>query len=93
MSRNEQDRTKVADPEVAPTAVRRQFSNAEKLRILEEADACTEPGEMRGKTDSRSIGSPKMALVSYHSRRAIAFDLPRPGVDSHDPNQLSIAWP
>ena len=46
MSRNEQDRTKVADPEVAPTAVRRQFSNAEKLRILEEADACTEPGEL-----------------------------------------------
>ena len=46
MSRNEQDRTKVADPEVVPTAVRRQFSNAEKLRILEEADACTEPGEI-----------------------------------------------
>jgi hypothetical protein len=46
MSRNEQDRTKVADPEVVPTAMRRQFSNAEKLRILEEADACTEPGEI-----------------------------------------------
>jgi transposase-like protein len=46
MSQNEHDRTNKADPEVAPTAVRRQFSNAEKLRILEEADACTEPGEI-----------------------------------------------
>jgi transposase len=46
MSQNEKDRTNTADPEVAPTAVRRQFSNAEKLRILEEANACTEPGEI-----------------------------------------------
>ena len=46
MSQNENDPTNKVDPEVAPTAVRRQFSNAEKLRILEEADACTEPGEI-----------------------------------------------
>jgi transposase-like protein len=35
-----------ADPEVAPRAVRRRFSEAEKERILEEADTCTEPGEI-----------------------------------------------
>jgi transposase-like protein len=34
------------DPEVVPTAQRRQFSAEEKLRILEEADACTEPNEI-----------------------------------------------
>lgn len=32
--------------EVVPQAKRRRFSEAEKRRILEEADACTEPGEI-----------------------------------------------
>lgn len=43
MSRDETD---VPDPEVVPTAKRRRFTAEEKLRILEEADACTEPGEL-----------------------------------------------
>jgi transposase-like protein len=43
MSRNE---ASVPDPEVVPTAERRRFTTQEKLRILEEADACTEPGEL-----------------------------------------------
>ena len=34
------------DPEVVPVAERRQFTAEEKLRILEEVDACTEPGEV-----------------------------------------------
>jgi transposase-like protein len=34
------------DPEVVPMARRRRFTVEEKLRILEEADACTEPGEI-----------------------------------------------
>jgi len=34
------------DPEVKPTGQRRRFSKAEKLRILEEAEACTERGEI-----------------------------------------------
>ena len=36
----------VADPEVTETARRRQFSAEYKLRIVEEADGCTEPGEI-----------------------------------------------
>ena len=43
MSRNE---TNIPDPEVVPTAKRRRFTVKEKLRILEEADAFTEPGEL-----------------------------------------------
>ncbi len=35
-----------SDPEVVERAKRRQFSAAEKLRILEAADACTEPGQI-----------------------------------------------
>jgi len=46
MSRTETDQTKVPDPEVVAMAERRRFTAKEKLRILEEADACTEPGEI-----------------------------------------------
>lgn len=34
------------DPEVVPKASRRSFSAAEKLRILNEADACAQPGQI-----------------------------------------------
>jgi transposase-like protein len=34
------------DPEVEPQARRRQYSAKYKLGILEEADACTEPGQI-----------------------------------------------
>jgi transposase len=43
MSRSE---TNIPDPEVVPTAKRRRFTKQEKGRILKEADACTEPGEL-----------------------------------------------
>ena len=43
MSRNE---TNIPDPEVVPTAKRRRFTTQEKVRILKEADACTERGEL-----------------------------------------------
>ena len=46
MSRNETDQSKIPDPEVVATAQRRQFTARDKLRILEEADRCTEPGEI-----------------------------------------------
>ena len=34
------------DPEVVATARRRQFTSADKRRILEAADRCTQPGEI-----------------------------------------------
>jgi transposase len=46
MSRNGNERREMLDPEVVPMAQRRRFSAGEKLRILEEAEACTEPGEI-----------------------------------------------
>ena len=48
-SRNGQhagDVVKTPDPEVVPKAERRQFSAEYKLRILAEADACTERGQI-----------------------------------------------
>jgi len=37
---------RVADPEVLPRAERRQFAAEYKLRILEEADRCTQRGQV-----------------------------------------------
>lgn len=45
MSRNEIETTDRPNPEVIPVASRRQFTAQYKLRILEEADRCTAPGE------------------------------------------------
>jgi transposase len=38
--------TNVPDPEVVPKGKRRKFSAKYKLRILEEADSCTEAGQV-----------------------------------------------
>jgi transposase-like protein len=46
MSQDELNKTKVPDPEVVPQAKRRRFSAGYKLRILEEVDACNEPGQI-----------------------------------------------
>ncbi len=46
LSRLPSDSAPKTDPEVVPKATRRQFSAAEKLRVLQEADACTQPGQI-----------------------------------------------
>ena len=43
---NHQSMSKEPDPEVVPKAKRRQFSAKYKMRILAEADNCTERGEI-----------------------------------------------
>jgi transposase len=44
MSEGEVKRRDVPEPEVVPVGQRRRYSAGYKLRILEEADACDEPG-------------------------------------------------
>ena len=46
MTGNETERIKMADPEVVPRGERKRFAAEEKLRILEEAEASTRPGEI-----------------------------------------------
>lgn len=46
LSRSYPDRHPRTDPEVLPKATRRQFSAAQKLRIVQEADVCTQPGQI-----------------------------------------------
>lgn len=45
VSNNGNGRNGLVDPEVRPRP-RRRFSAAEKLRLLEEADRCVEPGQV-----------------------------------------------
>jgi transposase-like protein len=46
MFQEEPNKSNVPDPEVVPRAKRRRFSAEYKLRILEEVDACHEPGQI-----------------------------------------------
>ena len=46
MTEKKAKRTERPDSEVKPPVQRRHFSKAEKLRILNEAEACTERGEI-----------------------------------------------
>ncbi len=46
MSQSKAIKTEIPDPEVVVQAERRRFGAAYKLRILEEADGCNEPGEV-----------------------------------------------
>jgi transposase-like protein len=46
MSQEEPNKSNVPDPEVVPRAKRRRFSAEYKLRILEEAEACSERGQI-----------------------------------------------
>ena len=48
MSQDEPNQSKVPDPEVVPQARRRRFNAKYKLCILEEAKACSGPGEIGG---------------------------------------------
>jgi transposase len=43
---NGKDQRQVLDPEVVAQAKRRQYSAEYKLRVVEEADNCNEPGEI-----------------------------------------------
>jgi len=43
---NNTDKVEVPDPEVVPRAKRRRFTAGYKLRVVEEADRCSEPGEV-----------------------------------------------
>ncbi len=46
LSRSFSERHPRTDPEVVPKATRRRWSAPEKLRVLHEADACTQPGQI-----------------------------------------------
>jgi transposase len=60
------------DPEVVPTAKRRAFSKAEKLRILTAADACVAPGDIGALLRREGIYSSHLA--TWRKQRQLAAD-------------------
>jgi transposase-like protein len=64
--------TAAPDPEVATTGRRRQFSGAEKRRILNAADRCTKPGELGALLRREGIYS--SMLATWRKQRAQAED-------------------
>ena len=58
------------DPEVPPRTKRRRFSNAEKQRIVREANQCTKPGEIGALMRREGIYS--SMLASWRSQQACA---------------------
>lgn len=58
------------DPEVVPTAKRRSFSKAEKLRILAEADACVVSGDIGALLRREGIYSSHLA--TWRKQRQLA---------------------
>ena len=58
------------DPEVAATARRRQFTSAERTRILSAADACKVPGEIGALLRREGIYS--SLLATWRKQRALA---------------------
>jgi transposase len=58
------------DSEVVPRARRRQFSNADKRRILEAADRCTKPGEIGALMRREGVYS--SSLSTWRRQREVA---------------------
>jgi len=87
MSRNETDRTPIPDPEVVPLANRRRFTAEYKSRILDEAAACTEPGELGALLRREGIYSSYLSRWRCARRRGQLASLeskkrgPKPTVD------------
>lgn len=46
MSDGHEENSQISNPEVPEKASRRRFDAAYKLKIVEEADRCTEPGQI-----------------------------------------------
>jgi len=85
----------LADSEVVAHARRRNFSPAQKRRILEEADRCTKPGEVGALMRREGIYS--SALSTWRRQReagdlaALAPQRRGPKVDPHRAETLHIA--
>ena len=84
-----------ADSEVVAHARRRNFSPAQKRRILEEADRCTKPGEVGALMRREGIYS--SALSTWRRQReagdlaALAPQKRGPKIDPHRTETLRIA--
>ena len=80
----------VADPEVVPKAKRRRFTKTYKLRILKQADACTQPGQIGALL--RSEGLYSSSLTQWRQQReAGELGTKKRGRPGADPSERELA--
>jgi len=75
----------VPDPEVPEKAVRRKFTAAYKLRILKEAERCTEPGEMGAFLRREGLYSSNLTLWRRQAQEGLIPKKRGPVVHRPDP--------
>ena len=81
----------VPDPEVPEKAVRRKFTAAYKLRILKEAERCTEPGEMGALLRREGLYSSNLTLWRRQAQEGLIPKKRGPVVHRTDPRARRIA--
>ena len=81
----------VPDPEVPEKAVRRKFTAAYKLRILKEAERCTEPGEMGALLRREGLYSSNLTLWRRQAQEGLIPKERGPVVHRTDPRARRIA--
>lgn len=83
------------DPEVVPKASRRTFSAAEKLRILNEADTCTQPGQIGALLRREGLYSSHLVkwrrLRAAGQLQALAPQPRGPKITPSDPHSQELA--
>lgn len=80
----------VPDTEVVPKAKRRRFTKKYKLRILNQADACTEPGQIGALL--RSEGLYSSSLTQWRRQReAGELGTKKRGRPGADPSEKELA--
>jgi transposase-like protein len=91
-NRNGQLEAEVPDPEVVPRAKRRQFSTKYKLRILTEADQCTQRGEIGALLRREGLYSSHLTTWrKQRARRQLEGLVPKKRGRKPDPQAAELA--
>jgi transposase-like protein len=81
----------VPDPEVPEKALRRRFTPAYKLRILEEAQQCTKPGQLGALLRREGLYSSNLTLWRRQMQEGLVPKKRGPVVHKTDPRSRRIA--
>lgn len=81
----------VADPEVPEKTVRRKFTAAYKLRILKEAERCTEPGQIGALLRREGLYSSNLTSWRRQVAQGLAPKKRGPLAQKADPHVRRIA--
>jgi len=82
---------RVPDPEVPEKAVRRTFTTAYKLRILKEAEQCTESGQVGALLRREGLYSSNLTLWRRQMQEGLIPRKRGPGAHTADPRARRIA--